>query len=133
MQKLSKAFLVMVALAIVGGPSQSRSLQVAGSAGYLSEWELNGTVTERNSASENNEFSGPLVWKHVGLCSVTGPEEKYGEIRFQLSSSGSLSKINATISLGGTQCIYNADLSSGSSGYMDCTDSKGIPISISIK
>jgi hypothetical protein len=132
MQKLSKAFLVMVALAIAGGPSQSRSLQVAGSAGYLSEWELNGTVTERNSAG-GNEFSGPLVWKHVGLCSVTGPEEKYGEIRFQLSGSGSLSKINATISLGGTQCIYNADLSTGSSGYMDCTGSKGIPVSISIK
>ena len=114
------------------GPAQSRSLQVNGTAGYLSEWELNGSVTEK-SPPGSNEFSGALVWKHVGLCSVNGPEEKAGEIKFQIAKSSSSSRIQAAISLNGAQCTYNGEFSGSSSGHMDCTDAKGVPLSISIK
>jgi hypothetical protein len=135
MQQLSKAVLVMIVLAIAGGPAQSRSLQVAGSAGYLSEWEFTGAVTETNSAGRR-DYSGTLIWKHVGLCSVNGPQERQGAIRFQLSSPGhrssSLHHIDATISLDDARCIYSGDLSSSSSGNMDCSDAKGVPLSISI-
>jgi hypothetical protein len=132
MQKVSTAVLVMIVFALAGRAAQSRSLQIAGNAGYLSEWELHGTVTENNSAG-GNEFSGPLLWKHVGLCSVNGPQEKYGEIRFHILSSGSLSRIDAAISLDGTQCSYSGDFSGSSGGHMDCSGAKGIPLSISIK
>lgn len=130
--KPSNASLVVIALALAGGPAQSRSLQVVGTAGYLSEWELNGSVTERTAAGRT-EFSGPLTWKHVGLCSVNGPQEKYGEIRFRLSRSGPSSQIDATISLDGAHCSYSGDFAGSSSGHMDCSDAKGVPISISIK
>jgi|SRR5271166_714487 len=131
MQKLSEALLVMISLATAGGPAQSRSLQVAGSAGYLSEWEFSGAVTETNPAG-SNEYSGPLIWKHVGLCSVNGPQEKYGEIEFQLFGWGSFRHMNATISLDDARCIYSGDLSTSSSGHMDCSNAKGVPLSISI-
>jgi hypothetical protein len=127
-----KASLVMLALTVAGGAAQSRSLQIMGTAGYLSEWEFNGTVTEKTSAGRV-KFFGPLIWKHVGVCSVNGPQEKYGEIRFQLSRLGSLSQINATISLDGAQCSYNGDFAGSSSGRMDCSDAKGVPLSILIK
>jgi hypothetical protein len=132
MKKPLNALIVIIALGMAGGPALSRSLQVAGTAGYLSEWELNGAVTERISAGRN-EFSGPLVWKHVGLCSVNGPQEKHGEIRFRISRSGSLAQISATISLDGAQCLYSGDFSGSSSGHMDCSDAKGVPLSLSIR
>jgi hypothetical protein len=132
MKKLSKAFRAAIVVAMASGPAQSRSLQIAGTTGYLSEWELSGSVTERIS-SGSSEFFGPLIWKHVGLCSVNGPLEKHGEIRFQMHRSGSVSRINATISIEGIQCAYSGDFSGRSSGHMDCSDAKGIPLSISIE
>jgi hypothetical protein len=126
------AFAILIAVGMSCGPAHSRSLEIIGTAGYLSEWELNGSVAEK-SPPGSNEFSGALVWKHVGLCSVNGPEEKPGEIRFQISKSSSSSRIQAAISLGGAQCTYNGEFSGSSSGHMDCTDAKGVPLSISIK
>jgi hypothetical protein len=117
---------------MICGEAQARSLQVTGTAGYLSEWELNGSVTEKGPPG-SNEFSGALVWKHVGLCSANGPEEKSGEIKFQIAKSSSSSRIQAAMTLDGAQCTYNGEFSSGSSGHMDCTDAKGVPLSISIK
>jgi hypothetical protein len=43
-KKRSKAFLVVIALGMVSGPAQSRSLQITGTAGYLSESELSGAA-----------------------------------------------------------------------------------------
>ena len=131
-KKRLNAFAILVAVGMTCGSAQSRSLQVIGTAGYLSEWELNGSVAEKGPPG-SNEFSGTLVWKHVGLCSVNGPEEKPGEIRFQISKSSSSSRIQAAISLNGAQCTYNGEFSGSSSGHMDCTDAKGVPLSISIK
>jgi hypothetical protein len=125
-----KALLIIIALAFAGGSALSRPLQVAGTAGYLSEWELRGTAEERTS-SGGTEYFGQLIWKHVGLCSVSGPQEKPGQIRFRISRAGSSSRIAAMISLGGVECIYNGDVSG--SGHMDCPDAKGVPLSISIK
>ena len=121
-----------MAVGMICGEAQARSLQVTGTAGYLSEWELNGSVTE-NGPPGSNEFSGALVWKHVGLCSANGPEEKSGEIKFQIAKSSSSSRIQAAITLNGAQCTYNGEFASGASGHMDCTDAKGVPLSISIK
>jgi hypothetical protein len=72
-----------------------------------------------------------MIWKHVGLCSVTGPQEKRGDIRIRLL--GALSEINAIVSFEGAQCVYRGKFSGNSAGYMDCPDSKGVSFSISIK
>ena len=126
------AFATLIAVGMICAEAQARSLQIIGTAGYLSEWELNGSVTEKGPPG-SNEFSGAVVWKHVGLCSANGPEEKSGEIKFQIAKSSSSSRIQAAITLDGAQCTYNGEFSSGSSGHMDCTDAKGVPLSISIK
>jgi hypothetical protein len=131
MKSLVKAALVAVALEIAGGPAQSQSLQITGTAGYLSEWELSGVLTE-SASSGGVEYFGPLIWKHVGLCSVNGPQEKYGEIRLRMYRSEKASRINAAISLEGVQCAYSGDFSGRSSGDMDCSDAKGVPLSFLI-
>jgi hypothetical protein len=71
------------------------------------------------------------VWKHIGLCSVNGPEEKPGKIRIRLS--GETTKIDATIFFDSTRCTYSGNLSGRSDGLMDCPDAGAIPLSISIK
>jgi hypothetical protein len=70
--------------------------------------------------------------KKVRLAVMSSPE-KSGEIKFQVAKSSSSSRIQAAITLNGAQCTYNGEFSSGSSGHMDCTDAKGVPLSISIK
>src|SRR5262245_32620050 len=106
-------------------PAQSRSLHISGIAGYLSEWELDGEVADTQPGSE---LVGRLVWKHVGLCSVNGPQERLGDIRIRLSAA---SKVDATISFDGDRCTYSGPASG--SGRMDCRGAGGIPLSISIK
>jgi hypothetical protein len=131
MKKLSTAVLVVFALDVMMGLAQSQSLQITGTAGYLSEFELSGTVNERTS-SGRTEFFGPLLWKHVGLCSADGPQEKRGDIKFEMSRAGSLSQIDATISFDGMQCRYKGPFSGASGGRMDCSGAQSVPLSISV-
>ena len=126
----SKSALVLLALAVAGTPARSRSLHIVGTAGYLSEWELDGEVAETGTGSE---LAGPLIWKHIGLCSVNGPQEKPGKIRLRLSGAGSTSKIDATIFFDSARCTYSGTLSGSSEGRMDCPNAGAIPLSISIK
>lgn len=133
METLLRVLLsIVIVLTVAAAPAQAGSLRVAGTAGYLSEWELNGDITEKISPGVK-EFSGPLTWKHVGLCTVNGPQEKTGEIDFQLSGSGALSYIRATLRLEDTQCTYSGNFSDGSSGLMDCSDAKGVPLTLSFR
>ena len=132
MKDLPHACVILVVVAVGAVPAQARSLQIAGTAGYLAEWALSGVVTD--TAADQRDFSGPLALKHVGLCSVNGEQEKPGAIRFEFSGSGASSVIHATLSLGIASCTYNGSFTGQStSGTMDCSDAQGVPLSISVK
>jgi hypothetical protein len=124
--------LAMALLAAGSLPAAARSLQIAGTAGYLSEWELNAEVTAALSGG-HEQFSGPLTLKHVGLCSASGPEEKSGKIEFYISKSIWSSEIHATLLINGTRCSYSGRLSGSSGGFMDCSDGSGIPLTLRVK
>src|SRR2546429_8060869 len=113
-RKRLKVALSAIVLCMATLPGQSRTLHVVGTAGYLSEWELEGDVTARDSG-DTSELSGSLTWTHVGLCSVNGPQRKQGEISIRLSKSGSSSELSATMSLDGGQCVYGGEFSGTSS------------------
>jgi hypothetical protein len=123
--------LATVTLAAICCPAAARSLQVTGTAGYLSEWDLKAEATAGVSG-RRDEFSGPLTLKHVGLCSANGPEEKLGKIEFHISKSLWSSEIHATLSIDGKRCSYSGKLSE-SSGFMDCSDGNGIPLTLLVK
>jgi hypothetical protein len=118
-------------LAASNSPALSRSLQIEGAAGYLSEWEITGAATEQ--ASPGGEFVGRVVWTHIGLCSVNGPLQKSGDIRFRIHGTASSARIDATIAFEGSRCTYSGAVSGRSSGHMDCSDAKGVPLAISIR
>jgi hypothetical protein len=123
-----KAFLLPIAVGILATPACAQSLQVIGYSGYLGEWELTATVTERIS-SRAKEYSGPLTMKHVGVCTQDGPEEKTGEMRFQISPS----RLNATLSVAGVECTYSGQLSDSYTGTMDCPDRQAVPLKLWVR
>ncbi|MFZ2139478.1 MAG: hypothetical protein WAV78_21545, partial [Xanthobacteraceae bacterium] len=96
-----------------------------------SEWTLAGEVIQKGGAQQ---YAGPVTFTHAGLCTVSGPPVKSSEIRFEISGSGSSSKIQATILYEGTWCEYNGKLSGLSShGFMRCSGTDQIPITLTIK
>jgi len=118
-------------LAVLGAlatPAGAESLEVLGYAGVLGEWELTASVTGNDNT---RTYSGPLTMTHVGICTVDGPEEKKGEIRFRLSESSS--RIQATLLVDGTECSYSARLSDFFTGTMNCPNRPAVPLKLWVK
>jgi hypothetical protein len=118
-------------LAVLGAlatPAGAESLEVLGYAGVLGEWELTAIVTGNDNTKA---YSGPLTMTHVGICTVDGPEEKKGEIRFRLSESSS--RIQATLLVDGTECSYSARLSDFFAGTMNCPNRPAVPLKLWVK
>jgi hypothetical protein len=121
---------VLVALAAVATPAGAQTMQIQGKTGYLGEYELSGTVSERSS-NGRKEFSGPLVVKHVGLCTHDGPPETIGQISFR--RIGLSSRIAATLVFEGSECSYQGLLSETYRGFMTCTDKTSLPLRLWVK
>jgi hypothetical protein len=107
-------------------------LRIVGTAGYLSEWELNAEVAPQPGGS-GQAFSGSVRMKHVGLCTVNGPVEKSGKLTLQMNQSAVSSRLQAVLSLDdGDRCSYVGPWSGRSTGTMDCSGGKGIPLTLSV-
>jgi hypothetical protein len=124
-----RAFFLPIVLSALATPAGAQSLQVTGYTGYLGEWELTATVTETDPG--RGGYSGPLMMKHVGLCTQDGPEEKTGEIRLEISTSSS--RLAATLSVAGVKCSYNGRLSASYTGTMTCPDREPVPLKLWVK
>jgi hypothetical protein len=123
-----RALLLLVALGALAAPARSETLQVTGYAGVLGEWELTATVV---TGKASGEYAGPLTMKHVGWCTQDGPEEKTGEMRFQISRRST--RLNATVSVGGIDCTYRAKLSDSYTGMMECPGRPAVPLELWVK
>ena len=125
-------YLAIGALCILGADfAQGASLKVTGAAGYASEWALEGEVTQ----TENTQlFAGPVTLTHSGLCTVGGPPVRSSQIKFEISRSLLSAKIQASILYEGTWCAYSGKLSGTSShGFMRCSATEQIPVTLTIK
>lgn len=121
------ATMVLLALAT---PAHAQSREVTGQAGFLGEWELTATVTER-MADGAKEFSGPMTLKHVGVCTQDGPEEKTGELRLRISESSG--RLKATLLMDGAECTYTGNRTSSYDGFLNCPDRRDVPLTLWIK
>ena len=118
----------LAVLGVLATPAGAESLEVLGYAGVLGEWELTASVTGNDNT---RAYSGPFTMTHVGICTVDGPEEKKGEIRFRLSESSS--RIQATLLVDGTECSYSARLSDFFAGTMNCPNRPAVPLKLWVK
>jgi hypothetical protein len=115
----------LAALVVFATPVAAQSLQLQGKTGYLGEYELSASVIGQGSGSKK-EFSGPLIIKHVGLCTHDGPNETVSQIRLRHASSG----IAATLVFEGSECTYQGILSESHVGFMACADGTSLPLQL---
>jgi len=124
-----RALLLPIGLLAIAAPACAQPLEIVGYSGFLGEWELTATVTERTPG--RNAYSGPLTMRHVGLCTQDGPEERTGEMRFELSASSS--RLNATLRVAGVECSFSGRLSGSYDGTLACPDREAVPLKLWVK
>jgi hypothetical protein len=115
----------LLTLSILAVPAYAEQLQIHGTTGYTGEYELSGSVSERD-LNGKKEWSGPLTKRHVGLCTRDGPKETVVEIRIQLARSSP--RITATLEFDGSKCSYKGLLSESYRGCMDCGQDGSLPL-----
>jgi hypothetical protein len=119
------AFLVMAWTVVLSGSPSAQTRTVTGQAGILGEWDLTATVTEQADSS-GRQWTGPLSLKHVGFCSVDGPEEKTGELRIRVSDPPA--DATATLLIDGQVCTFSGKFQDGYDGVMSCPDRRAVPM-----
>jgi hypothetical protein len=125
---INPAILLLLLLGIA--PAQGETREVSGQAGYLGEWEIAATVSDR-VADGARELFGLVTMRHVGMCSQDGPEEKSGEIRLRLSDRAP--QLRATLTIDGVACSVSASLADAYKGAMSCPDRRGVPLTLWIR
>jgi hypothetical protein len=125
------AALVLFVLACAAPAQAEQSVQVAGKLGYLSEWEVSGKVAQTGPAGRK-EFAGPLVVRHVGVCTPGHPVEMAGEIRYRITG-WMTPRMHATLVIDGIECGFEARLSGAYEGAISCEAWRGVPLSLSLK
>ena len=119
---------LLLTMSVVANTAQAQPLNVLGQLGVLGEWELTADVTATDAARK--EFSGPLLMRHVGLCTQDGPEEKKGELRLKLTRA---SQVEATLAVAGVTCTYQGRKDLNYSGTMRCPGQRDVPLLLWLK
>jgi hypothetical protein len=125
-----KALLSANFFAASAATAFSQSYSVVGQAGYLQEWEIKASLA-KTEASNGADYYGAVTLRHVGLCSVNGVEEKTGIV--QLKVFRKTLAIEGTLDMKDDRCRIVASSSKSYSGFLNCRDGQGVPISFSIQ
>jgi len=123
---MRRAALCVLALACLAQPAAAQTRAVGGQFGILGEWDLTATLTRQASG----QWVGPARIRHVGYCTVDGPEEKSGEL--QLSLAVPRGRIDGTIVIDGLACTFSGRLKDGYDGTLRCSDRRDVPITLSL-
>ena len=110
--------------------SGAQTRAVSGQSGILGEWELTATMTKETDGG-GRRWSGPLSLKHIGFCSVDGPEEKTGELRLDISVPPT--NVTATLLIDGIACTFTGHLTDEYNGVLVCPDRPDVPMMLSIE
>jgi len=121
-----RAFAIASLIAVSITPARAQSLRVSGHFGYLGEYEFSAEVIPKAS-NEREEFSGPMIIRHIGLCTHNGPNQMDGQIQLQFSNK--TSRIAATLSFDKQRCTYNGNMSKTDVGELVCS-TDAVPFSI---
>jgi hypothetical protein len=121
-----RTFLIFIAWAALAVPVRAQSvLQLYGKTGYLGEYELSGTVSEQ-SANAGRQYAGPLLIRHIGLCTHTGPQETVTQIKLQIERPSQ--RVMVAMVFDGVECTYRGLLTESYHGFMDCADHTSVPL-----
>lgn len=122
-----RALIVAAFAAASAELGSAAALELVGQAGVLGEWELTATLA---ATANKQEFAGPLVMKHVAMCTVDGPEMRTGELRIYMLN---VSRVRAALSIDGVPCTFKGTKSDAYVGTMSCRDRRDVPLRLWIK
>lgn len=125
-----RSIALVIMLASAATAARAETLRVSATAGMLQEWELTAQLAPAGTGGQG-EYTGPVVLRHVGLCSTNGPEEKTGELRVRPSRFSA--RLDATLSYEGHVCSFVATRGGNATGVMACRDQGGVPITVSVQ
>lgn len=124
-------FVLPICITISFAPSAlAQTLQIRGVTGFISEYELSAELSEQKSGTGVPEFSGPMIVKHVGLCTHTGSNEMIGWLKLRFAASR---KIEAILSYDDLECSYSGFLTESDTGFMNCNKKLTLPIRLWMK
>jgi hypothetical protein len=124
---MRRAALCAMALMCLGQPSAAQQTRaVAGQFGILGEWDLTATLTKH----PDGQWIGRALMRHVGYCTVDGPEEKTGEL--QLTLAEARGRASGTILIDGVACTFSARLNESYDGTIRCPDRRDMPMTLSV-
>jgi hypothetical protein len=124
-----RALISAIWIGAGAGSAMAQSYSVNGQVGYLQEWEMKANLA-KTITSSGVSYDGPVTLRHVGLCSVNGPEEKSGVVRLMVSRR--TSAVEGTLALKDDTCRIVASASKSHSGLLNCRDGQGVPMQFSI-
>jgi hypothetical protein len=128
-QVVVRALISAIWIGAGAGSVMAQSYSVNGQVGYLGEWEMKANLA-KTITSSGVSYDGPVTLRHVGLCSVNGPEEKSGVVRLMVSRK--TSAVEGTLAMKDDACRIAASASKPHSGLLNCRDGQGVPINFSI-
>jgi hypothetical protein len=126
---VARALITAVWIGAGAGSVMAQSYFINGQAGYLGEWEIKANLA-RTITDSGVSYDGPVTLRHIGLCSVNGPEEKSGVVR--LTVSRRTSAVQGMLSLKDDTCRIVAAAAKPYSGLLNCREGQGVPIHFSI-
>ena len=126
---VTRALASVIWIGAGAGSVLAQSYSINGQIGYLQEWEMKADLARTTTAS-GVSYDGPVTLRHIGLCSVNGPEEKSGVVR--LTVSRKTSAVEGTLTMTDDTCRIAASASKPHSGLLNCRDGQGVPIQFSI-
>ena len=124
-----RALISAIWIGAGAGSVMAQSYSINGQIGYLGEWEMKANLAKTSTGSGVN-YDGPVTLRHVGLCSVNGPEEKSAVVRLTVSRKTSV--VEGTLTMTDDTCRIAASASKSHSGLLNCRDGHGVPINFSI-
>jgi hypothetical protein len=116
---------IISASTLAASAADARSLQILGVTGYLSEYELSGSVSGDSASRGLEELSGPLNIKHVGLCTHDGPNETVSHLKLKFVNASA--PVTATLNFDDRECTYRGYLSESFNGVLTCADGLSLP------
>jgi hypothetical protein len=122
-----RAILLALCICASAPVALAQSYYASGQVGYLQEWELKASLAKTVTGA-GDEYQGPVTLRHVGICSVSGVEEKSGVVQLAVSRS----RIEGKLTMKDDDCRIVASASRPYSGLLNCRSGQGVPINFSI-
>jgi hypothetical protein len=112
--------------------ARAEAIVVQGQVGVIGEWALKASLAPPHPEGSGDAqiYSGLLKLRHVGVCSVEGPEEKTGRATASMRA-GVVDQL--VLAFGADNCVYPGPLhlsSKVSRGFMRCKSGFQVPISL---